>query len=309
MTCEDVREHLLTADIGDLDSVRTHLSQCARCASLAAAVAHAEADLRQHVETFVSHTTLDAQWAQALDRAGPAPRARFPLHRLVVALAAAAVLAVIAVPALRSPGSGGPPGQELLGVGAVPEVLREAQDRVQAFERIDTEHLDVDGLDREAEDKLLRETLQSKVQAMSHAEEALAAATSAGEPRWRVLAYRDLGGLHAEMAEVVRHFPSPSYLTDDQRTVYRQAIVERGFVQQQRAAGIYTQGADLARQSGLDAMAAELDSRVLELSVSELRARLDANSPCLEGLDKDRLRADLERRDAHALAEILSACR
>jgi hypothetical protein len=324
MTCEDVREHLLTADVGDLDPVRSHLSGCARCAELAAAVAHTESDLRQHVETFVNSVTLDAQWAQALDRAGPpAPSPRALLHKLVLAAATAAVLAVLLVPALRSPGSGGPPeppGERLLGVGVVPEALREARDRVGAFQRLDTEHLDVAGLDRDAEDQRMRGALQGKVEALARAEEALTAATSSGEPRWRVLAWRELGALQAEMAEALRRFPAPSYLDEPQRARYAEAIADRVAVQQGKAASTYAQGADLARQHALEAMARELEALAERQALRALRARLEASASCVEPEAADRLRGlldeaeralepDTSSRLAAELDLALAACR
>ena len=305
MTCESVRTRLLEGDTADFTALDPHLSHCADCAALAGAIRRTESDLRQHVEAYVNPSTtaaLDAQWARA-ERAVPAPPFRpLSLHGLLLGAAAVAVSIAVAVPGFdpgpADPDPGGDPTAASL--GALPVAIREAREQLEGFRQIDTTRIDIEGLDRTAEDEVLKETLQRKAAAMIAAEEGLVAATEAGEPRWKVVALGDLGDLYRDMGDALERFQQPSYLTDEQRHVYASAIREKARVQHAKAIDVWQRGIEIAAEDDLPDLAVDLEARVHTL----IARRAGASDPT--GPDEARLDAlDALARKAAAVAQRL----
>jgi hypothetical protein len=306
MTCDDLRERLLEGELADPDLTQ-HLSRCAACGELAAALVRAESDLRQHLEDFVNAPTLDAQWAKALDRARPMPRWGSRVQRAVLIAAAVAALAVVAVPLLPPPSGEGPGGA--LGVGMVPPAVQEARDRVQAFHDVDTEHLGTEGLPQTEENARLTDALQRKAAALTHAEAALVAAASDGEPTWRATAFGELGDLYAAMGDTLEEFPQPSYLTDGQRVLYALAIGDKVWVQRQKALDTYAAGAGFAQEHGLVDLATEIQGRATALrrvmaAGAAASVRSSLASGCLDAPTTERGRQLIAEIEAGGVAKL-----
>ena len=263
MTCESVVEHLLTRSTGTFGDLQAHLSTCPSCARLAAAVWDSEQQVRQHVESFVTTNTLDAQWAAALDTVGPDRRAT---RWLIGGLLAVAGLLVVAT-ALPPPGGGSDPGSPVV-ARAVPPALLAARDSLAEFEAIDVD-ISLDDLDRKEQDRLLTKTLSDKAGAMQAAEAALVAARDQLDPEWGVAALADLAELYAAMGDAILALPHPPYLTEQQDAVYTGALYDKAEVQ-------WTKALRVVQAARTEAEGHGLPTAALVARAAELSDRLDA---------------------------------
>lgn len=280
MTCDDVRELLMTVDAAAFADLDPHLRGCATCAALADRVRQAETVLADHVDGFVSGGDLDAQWAAAV-RAAP----RRPLERWAIGLALVLAAAATLLTVLPSEAPVEPPV-------AARSALASARHLRADFDAISVTGLDVDGLDRAAEDAKLSATLRSKSDALMRAAEALrAVAEDADEDvDVRLDGWRDLAALYGAMARALAHFQHPSYLSDGQHEVYDQGLGRRAATQAQLAVQALRAAADLARSEGLPDDAAELDAEAddlqdtwaLVVGADQVRAAIDTLREALE---------------------------
>lgn len=293
MTCDDVRERLLTCSMQELADLAPHLERCPDCAALADRIRDNERELRTFVEGFVNRPTA------------PEPgRSRPWLYGGVVALAVAATLWLA-----LSPDLGG------VSHGAPPPAWDEAQQALEAFYELPMDGVDVAGLDRAAEDQLLAGLLRDRAGAMKEAQTALELALESDEAYWRVQARMALGDLHAEMAEGLLALQEPSYLTDAQRGIYRAQLAAKADAQLDLALDALERARGLAEAEGLDEALSEVEARLEDLAVpsAEERARRMAEAMLpgtrrildrmLDGLDAcddpppeaEQIRADLVR--------------
>lgn len=286
MTCEIVRKAVLEGSTRDFAGLAPHLQTCPDCAALAAAAQSGETELRRHVEDFVTTTsTLDAQWANALDAAGPRPWRWNRLHTLVLGAAVVAVVAAAVIPSLTPPPPADPTPTANL---AMPVALTEAHEQMELFDGIDVTDLDVDGLERADEDVAMAKVLRRKAEALMNAETALAAAADGAEPVWRVRALQDLGDVYLGMADALEGFPHPSYLTDEQSEVYQRGLNAKAAVQLDKAHSVW----QLALEAAGDA---QLPTGTLDERLERIEPRLVPAEPPPEATEQRQEIADLYR--------------
>lgn len=227
MTCDDVREALLTASLEEIDALSTHLETCPDCAALARGIRMIDAALNAHVEEFVERPTDT-----------PSSRGGTVLYGVLVVLAAAATLAVVAF------GLGGGDTSP----GAAPPGVAIADDAVEAFRAMDAGPISVEGLSREDEDAKLRAQLAAKAGALDEVIEALSAVADGDHaPHWRIDALVTQAEVREEMAETLEAVQLPSYLNEEQSSIYRSQVADKADGQRDAALALYRSALDEAR--------------------------------------------------------------
>jgi len=268
MTCESAQQHLLEKPTADFSALRDHLSQCPRCQELADRIVDTQFELRQHVEDFVSTTTLDSSWQRALEQVdAPSRSSRFGLHAVGVFALTAAVL-VFAYGGL-GPDGGEPtePGDpKALSAGVIPVALQEAEEKLEAFRDIDNTTLELDGLSRADEDTVQRDALAAKTEAMEDTLAAFQALVDGDDADLRAEGLEGIARTYEEMADSLANMPLPTYLDEVQATVYRRALTAKAGLQWEKATEVYRLAAkaqsDRDRARDLREHARELEERL-----------------------------------------------
>jgi len=301
MTCDAVQERLLEESTADFSALEDHLSHCPRCQQLADRIVDTQFELRQHVENFVSTTTLDRSWEHAIGEAQQSSwRPRIGLHAVGVAALTAAVLLV-------SFGGLGPEGGEpqepgdptALSAGVVPLALQEAEDKLAAFQDIDNTDLSLDGLSRQDEDRVQRDALAAKTQAMEDTLESFQALVDGPESDLRAEGLEGIAQTHEEMADSLANMPLPTYLTEAQAAVYRGALVAKAKRQWELAIETYRLAAKAQNDRSL---AQSLRERAWELEAQMSDLDLDAAPGENPAIGERLVQFKVPTRDLHIAA-------
>jgi len=287
---------LLEDPTADFSALRDHLSQCPRCQELADRIVDTQFELRQHVEDFVSTTTLDSSWQRALEQVdAPSRPSRFGLHAVGVFALTAAVL-VFAYGGL-GPEGGKPtePGDpKALSAGVIPIALQEAEEKLEAFRDIDNTTLELDGLSRADEDAVQRDALAAKTEAMEEALAALQVLVDGEDADLRAAGLEGTARTYDEMADSLANMPLPTYLDEAQGKVYRRALLAKAGVQWEKAIEAYRLAAkaqgDRERASALRERAKELEGRLR-------RGESPSKPSAAEDLNRERIPDDPDGAD------------
>ncbi|MCB9686493.1 MAG: tetratricopeptide repeat protein [Alphaproteobacteria bacterium] len=95
------------------------------------------------------------------------------------------------------------------------------------------------GASRKAEDKALVDSLSKKAKALVEVEKSFTAVVATGAGEWGLASLVALGKAYENMAESMRTGDVPSYLTEDQRELYKMGIEDRAYVQDEKAVNAY----------------------------------------------------------------------
>jgi len=122
-----------------------------------------------------------------------------------------------------------------------------------AFEAIQTEvadylELDVivdpaalEAMERPDQDDAIRGMLRAKAAALRGVEEKVTALVEGGSPEWGVAALAQLGSAYEDMADALTSSSIPTYLNEDQVSVYRRAIEKKADPQREKAIEAYVE--------------------------------------------------------------------
>ncbi|MEN0065158.1 MAG: hypothetical protein AAGA48_23645 [Myxococcota bacterium] len=222
MNCREVRQRLLEIDLDDLESLRPHLACCPECAALVEAFRAAEFALDQQQEDFVNQTaTLDAQWALALEQGEEA----HPWRSLATGLLALVTVCVVVLALWPNP----LPGPETPHPAApVPLVIEELEQQHDAFDAVQMDP-DLEGLDVQAQDGLLRTLLQEKTETFELLKQTVEdiVADDQIEKRWKAEAQLSLAEAYIGLGDSLADSSIPTYLAKNQREFYAMKLQHR----------------------------------------------------------------------------------
>ena len=96
-----------------------------------------------------------------------------------------------------------------------------------------------DSSERSTQDQFLRDALRTKADALEELQVAYDEIATHEAPEWTARALSRQGALQEEMAVWLEALPGPTYLTEEQREMYVQAIYEKADGHRQQASALY----------------------------------------------------------------------
>lgn len=144
-----------------------------------------------------------------------------------------------------------------LGWLVVPAGAAAADEEVELLAMVDalsemSISIDDPGDPRRKQDRALKEDLLALVDAFTAVEDRIVALSEADPERWAVIGPLRLAQARAAMGEHIRSSDAPSYLDDDQRMVYQQALRAKGDKQLSTALEAYELALHRAAERGLE---------------------------------------------------------